>query len=35
MNEDFIISLTAEEMQDYRSIFKIDLAKTLSEAIKR
>ena len=35
MNEDFIISLTAEEIQDYRSIFKIDLARTLSEAIKR
>ena len=34
-NEDFIISLTTEELQDYRSIFKIDLARTLSEAIKR
>ena len=35
MNEDFIISLTAEEIQDYSSIFKIDLARTLSEGIKR
>ena len=34
-NEDFIINLTAEEIQDYRSIFKIDLARTLSENIKR
>ena len=32
-NEDFIISLTTEELQDYKSIFKIDLARTLSEAI--
>lgn len=34
-NEDFQISLTSEELQDYKSIFKIDLARTLSEAIKR
>ncbi len=34
-NEDFLIELTQEEIQDYRSIFKIDLARTLSEAIKR
>ena len=34
-NEDFIISLTTEELQDYRSIFKIDVARTLSEGIKR
>ena len=33
--EDFLIALTTEEIQDYRSIFKIDLARTLSEAIKR
>lgn len=31
----FLINLTTEEIQDYRSIFKIDLARTLSEAIKR
>lgn len=34
-NEDFMINLTTEEIQDYRSIFKIDLARTLSEAVKR
>lgn len=34
-NEDFIIDLTEEDMQDYSSIFKIDLVRTLSEAIKR
>lgn len=34
-NEDFLIALTTEEIQDYRSIFKIDLARTLSEGIKR
>jgi len=35
LNEDFLIDLTQEDIQDYRSIFKIDLARTLSEAIKR
>ena len=34
-NEDFLISLSTEEIQDYRSIFKIDLARTLSEDVKR
>lgn len=34
-NEDFLIDLTQEDIQDYKSIFKIDLARTLSEAIKR
>jgi hypothetical protein len=34
-NEDFLIDLTQEDIQDYQSIFKIDLARTLSEAIKR
>ena len=34
-NEDFLIELNTEDIQDYRSIFKIDLARTLSEAIKR
>lgn len=33
--DDFLITLTQEDIQDYRSIFKIDLARTLSEAIKR
>lgn len=33
--DDFLIDLTAEELQDYRSIFKIDLVRTHSEAIKR
>ena len=35
LNEDFLIDLTQEDIQDYRSIFRIDLARTLSEAIKR
>jgi len=35
MADDFLIDLTAEDMQDYRSIFKIDLVRTHSEAIKR
>lgn len=30
-----MIDLTEEEMQDYSTIFKIDLIRTLSEAIKR
>ena len=34
-NEDFLIDLTEETMQDYKSIFKIDVMRTLSEAIKR
>ncbi len=34
-NEDFLIDLTQETMQDYKSIFKIDVMRTLSEAIKR
>lgn len=34
-NEDFIINVTEEDMQDYKSIYKIDLIRTLSEAIKR
>lgn len=35
MNEDFMLDMSAEEMQDYESIFKIDLIQTVSEAIKR
>ena len=35
MNEDFMLDMSAEEMQDYESIFKIDLVQTVSEAIKR
>ena len=34
-NEDFLIELSQEEIQDYQSIFKTDLAATISEAIKR
>ena len=34
-NEDFLIDLTEEEMQDYGSIFKLDIVRTLTEAIKR
>lgn len=34
-NEDFILELTEEEVQDYNSIFKVDLLMTISEAIKR
>jgi len=34
-NEDFLIDLTEEDMQDYNSIFRIDLLRTISEAIKR
>lgn len=34
-NEDFLIELPAEDIQDYRAIFKIDILRTLSEAIKR
>lgn len=34
-NEDFMLDLTEEIMQDFNSIFKIDLIRTISEAIKR
>ncbi|MFW6246930.1 MAG: hypothetical protein ACOC22_02010 [bacterium] len=34
-NEDFLIDVSEEEVQDFSSIFKIDLLRTLSEAIKR
>lgn len=34
-NEDFLVDLTQEDVQDYKSIFKIDMLRTLSEAIKR
>lgn len=34
-NEDFLVDLTQEDVQDYKSIFKVDLVRTLSEAIKR
>jgi len=34
-NEDFLIDLPQETIQDYKSIFKIDVMRTLSEAIKR
>jgi hypothetical protein len=34
-NEDFMIKLPQEDIQDYKAIFKIDLVRTLSEAIKR
>lgn len=33
--EDFLIDLTEEEIQDFSSIFKVDLLRTISEAIKR
>jgi len=33
--EDFLLDLPVEDIQDYKSIFKIDLARLLSEAIKR
>jgi len=35
VNEDFMIDMTEEQLQDYSSIFKIDLLRTLGEAIKR
>jgi len=35
MNEDFLLELETEDIQDFSSIFKIDLLSTLSEAIKR
>jgi len=34
-NEDFLIELPPEDIQDFRAIFKIDILRTLSEAIKR
>ncbi|GEM_PF-1790741 len=34
-NEDFLIELPPEDIQDYQAIFKIDIIRTLSEAIKR
>jgi len=34
-NEDFLIELPPEDIQDFRAIFKIDIIRTLSEAIKR
>jgi hypothetical protein len=34
-NEDFLIELPPEDIQDFQSIFKIDIIRTLSEAIKR
>ena len=33
--EDFLLDLPVEDIQDYKSIFKIDLARLLSEAIKQ
>ena len=35
MNEDFLINLPPEDIQDFRAIFKVDIIRTLSEAIKR
>ncbi len=34
-NEDFLIELPPEDIQDFQAIFKIDIIRTLSEAIKR
>ena len=34
-NEDFLIELPPEDIQDFHAIFKIDIIRTLSEAIKR
>lgn len=34
-NEDFLIELPPEDIQDYQAIFKIDIIRTLSEAVKR
>lgn len=33
--EDFLIDLPIEDVQDFKAIFKIDLVRTISEAIKR
>ena len=35
LNEDFVISNTEEELQDWASIFKIDVVRTISDVIKR
>lgn len=35
VNEDFMLDLTEEQMQDFNTIYKIDLIRTLSEAVKR
>jgi hypothetical protein len=34
-NEDFLLSLEQEDIQDYNAVFKIDLLRTLTEAIKK
>jgi hypothetical protein len=34
-NEDFLISLTEEDLQDFNAIFNIDLLRMMSEAIKK
>jgi len=34
-NEDFLIELPPEDIQDFQAIFKIDIIRTLSEAVKR
>jgi hypothetical protein len=34
-NEDFLLELEEEDVQDFNSIFKIDLLRTITEAIKR
>jgi hypothetical protein len=34
-NEDFLLELEEEDIQDFNSIFKIDLLRTITEAIKR
>jgi len=34
-NEDFMIDLREEDLQDFSGIFKIDLLRTISEAVKR
>ena len=33
--EDFVLDLTEEDIQDYKSIFKLDLIQTISDAIKK
>jgi hypothetical protein len=33
--EDFVLDLTEEDIQDYKSIFKVDLIQTISDAIKK
>lgn len=34
-NDDFLIELSEEDIQDFQSIYKMDLLRSLSEAIKR